>query len=149
MNRQNKMYFKTADTKEPTLIYDMAFPSSHKYYFMKSKGNKVYCEKTYAGNGVFGGKEYFVWLAELNFKKHKSRTIDELRDLGQNLYNGSQKIFVNGKEKPIEWPAILADDEKPWTNQRPEILGTSPTYPETEGKCVECDCDVCCMISEM
>ena len=49
------MYFKTVDTNEPTLVYDMAFPSSHKHYFLKSASNKVYWEKTYTGNGVFAG----------------------------------------------------------------------------------------------
>ena len=55
----NKIYFKTADTKEPTLIYDMAYPSSHKSYFIKSETNQVYREKNYSGEGVFGGKDYF------------------------------------------------------------------------------------------
>jgi hypothetical protein len=145
----NKIYFKTADTKEPTLIYDMAYPSSHKSYFIKSETNQVYREKTYSGKGIFGGKDYFVWVAELNYKRHKSKTFEELRELGKNLCDGTQKIFVNGKEKMIQWPAILADDEKPWTNQRPEMYVAAPVYPETEGKHVNCDCDICCMISDM
>lgn len=145
----NQLYFKTVDTNEPTLIYDMAYPSSHKSYFLKSESNQVYREQSYKGNGVFDGKEYFVWVAELNFKKHKSRTIEELRELGKNLYNGTQKIFVNGKEKTIKWPIILADDEKPWINKKPEICLQIPVYPEIAGKHVFCECDVCCMISEL
>ena len=143
------MYFKTVDTNEPTLVYDMAFPSSHKHYFLKSASNKVYWEKTYTGNGVFAGKDYFIWVAELNLKNYKTKSDYELREIGENLYKGTHKIFVGGKEKQIQWPEILADDEKPWKNRKPEMYLKPPKYPELEGKCVNCECDVCLMIIEM
>ena len=146
-----EIYFKTADKKEYTLVYDMAFPSSHVPYFMKWEGSKskIWWERSYTGNGVFEGKDYFIWVAELNLKNHKKKTMNELREIGINLYNGVQKIFVNGEEKIIKWPVILADDESPWINVKPEITLIKPEYSEKKGIFVECECDDCCMMSEM
>lgn len=145
----NKIYFKTCDKNTPTLVYDMAFPSSHHSYFMKSDTLDVYREKEYKGDGIFGGKDFFILIAEMNFKKHKTRTKSELRELGTNLYNGTQKIFIGGKEKTLKWPEIVADDERPWLNRKSEKYATPPVYPETQGKNVECDCDVCCAICNL
>jgi hypothetical protein len=149
-DKTTKVYFKTTDTGEPTFEYDMGYPSSHKWYFMRCENNRIAWEdNAYNGKGVFGGKDYFVFVAELNFKKHKSRTLEELREMGINLYNGTQKIFINGKEKELKWPSIVVDDEKLWKNVKPEIILQKPIYPETFGKSVECECDICCMICEM
>ena len=40
-----QLIFQTNDTRAPTLIYDEAYPSSHRKYFMKTRDNRVYEER--------------------------------------------------------------------------------------------------------
>ena len=51
-------------------------------YLHDDKGN-VWAEDSYEGYGVFGGKDYFVLLAEMNGHKDSE---EELRGIGIDIY---------------------------------------------------------------
>jgi len=51
--------------------------SEHKFVvYMHSPDGSVWAEKDYEGYGVFGGKDYYELLAELNGKKTRDEGID-------------------------------------------------------------------------
>ena len=142
-------HFKLSDSKEKTRTYERSKPSTHKRYFMKTPENKVWEENKYAGDAVFGGKNFFELVAELN------KTPAELKrakcsptELGMKLYKGTVKIIkkVDGKIHNVElkFPEILADDERIWRNRKPELLGDVDALlpsSHTEDDNIECECD--------
>jgi len=144
MNYQ--IIFYTIDTKEPTLIYDEAYPSSHRKYFMKTQNNVVYEERHYKGDGIFGGKDYFELLGELNRPPNSKMT--NMAEFGKMLFSGRTKVIrktPDGKieTKEIVYPGIYADDELIWKNQKAQFCGGC-VYPEISmGIRVHCECDFC------
>lgn len=81
------------------------------------KGN-VYHEDSYEGYGVFGGKDYFVLLAEMNGLtrdesiENEEKREDELRSRGINLsfkdnpsgVHGPNVLYPNLVESAEGWP---------------------------------------------
>ena len=144
-------HFKLSDSKEKTRTYERSKPSTHKRYFMKTQENKVWEENKYAGDAVFGGKNFFELVAELNKTPAElKRTKCSPTELGMKLYKGTVKIIkkVDGKIHNVElkFPEILADDERIWRNRKPELLGdVDALLPSSheEGDNIECECDEC------
>lgn len=139
--------FETVDTKETTLVYDRNQPSSHKRWFMKTHDNKVWEEDEYKGDAVFGQKNYFELLAEINMSPSRLEKCKyTAEEIGRRVYSGRAKLIKiqNGAAVDIEikWPEICADDERPWKNRKPVFTVVATLcYPVlTE----ECECDVCC-----
>ena len=141
-------HFKLSDNaKNQTKTYEKSKPSTHKRYFMKTHENKVFEENKYAGDAMFGGKNFFELLAELNktpaeLKKLKCTPVE----FGQKLYKGTTKIIkkVDGKITNVElkFPEILEDDEKIWKNRKPLLVGDlDALLPEDHD--YECECDEC------
>lgn len=84
------------------------------------KGNK-YFETEYEGYGVFGGKDYYELLAEMNedihhlYTKNPDNPYDsgDKRDIGIDLYFAAQK---NSKMK-LKYPALYEIDQE-WRNKK-------------------------------
>lgn len=144
-------HFKLSDSKEKTRTYERSKPSTHKRYFMKTQENKVWEENKYAGDAVFGGKNFFELVAELNKTPAElKRTKCSPTELGMKLYKGTVKIIkkVDGKIHNVElkFPELLVDDERIWRNRKPELLGdVDALLPSSheEGENIECECDEC------
>lgn len=68
------------------------------------KGNKWH-ENDYEGYGVFGGKDFYELLAEMN-------GLPPVRDKGIDL-------AFSGKND-IKWPNLTEDPDLPWENEAPE-----------------------------
>ena len=144
-------HFKLSDSKEKTRTYERSKPSTHKRYFMKTPENKVWEENKYAGDAVFGGKNFFELVAELNKTPAElKRTKCSPTELGMKLYKGTVKIIkkVDGKIHNVElkFPELLVDDERIWRNRKPELLGdVDALLPSSheEGENIECECDEC------
>lgn len=141
-----EIVFYTIDTKEPTLIYDEAYPSSHRKYFMKTPNNVVYEERFYKGDAVFGGKNYFELLGEMNRPPNSKMT--NMTEFGKMLFSGRTKIIRKTNDGKIEtreivYPGIYADDELIWKNQKATFCEDC-MYPERSlGIYIHCECDFC------
>ena len=137
--------FKTSDTKDVTWIYEKSKPHSHKWYFLKDESFHVWTEREYKGDAVFGGKNYFELLAELNMPVGtlKNSTATEM---GMKLHLGTAKLIkkIKGETVNIElkYPEILVDDEHTWKNRKPEIIDAPVDEPELDPS-YECECDYC------
>ena len=74
------------------------------------KGNK-WIENDYEGYGVFGGKDFYELLAEMNDVSLSETGRLELRDCGIDLYYGA-KAFLS--------PNLFEDGNSQWVNRAPE-----------------------------
>ena len=74
-----------------------------------NKGN-VYHENDYEGYGVFGGKDYYVLLAEMN--GHISGTFDQKRDKGIDIAFPDNPSVDHTPE--VLYPNLV-EDAKSWT----------------------------------
>jgi len=75
---------------------------------LDNKGNK-WKESAYEGYGVFGGKDFYELLAEMN--GIKASFLNEMRGSGISLaFSG----------KPILWPNLVESDRWEWRNEGPE-----------------------------
>jgi hypothetical protein len=75
-----------------------------------NKGNK-YTENNYEGYGVFGGKDFYQLLAEMNNVEGLTGDEDKDRGLGINLYFGTS---------PFISPNLFEDSSLNWINEIPE-----------------------------
>ncbi len=135
------MIFITNDTQKPTYIWSNLVPGTHRLYHLKTEDNIVYTETQYKGDAVFGGKNFYVLVAELNATKAMLSKNDPI-ELGQKIYNGEIKLISRKGgivcPREIKWPIILEDDERKWTNVKPVIATTVLPPPPRE-----CECDLC------
>lgn len=72
------------------------------------KGNK-WTEPSYEGYGVFGGKDFFVLLTEMNGKSSGDFETD--RETGIDLYHSGKRIKCPNLSSSIDWQ---------WTSRRPK-----------------------------
>lgn len=84
-------------------------------YLIDNKGNK-WCEKDYEGYGVFGGKNYFVLLTEMN----GLGTGDEEKDRITGCFLVGRKGFI--------YPNLVENPNKAWKNKEPEICKFQGKY---------------------
>jgi hypothetical protein len=74
--------------------------------YMKYK-DIIYKEDNYEGYGVFGGKDYFEFISEINgFTLERSNIIDA-------YYNDNDDNIKN-------FPIFVEDKDTEWVNKRPE-----------------------------
>ena len=72
-------------------------------YMMDNKGN-VYQENNYEGYGIFGGKDYYELLAEMNGLKTRSEGIDL-------AFSGQKYLCPNlVEDKDWKWQNVLTED---------------------------------------
>lgn len=74
-------------------------------YMVDDKGNK-WVEDAYEGYGVFGGKDYYELLAEMN-------GLPSERDEGINL------IYHSDRDD-IKYPNLVQDPDWQWVNEKTE-----------------------------
>jgi hypothetical protein len=102
------------DTRKPIYMtgYQKAGYEQLTYYMWDNKGN-YWKEPDYEGYGMFGGKDYYILLAEMNKTYGKDVTEDEKREDGISIEFGSNNadiIFPNLTETKI-WK---------WKNKQPD-----------------------------
>jgi hypothetical protein len=78
-------------------------------------------ETSYEGYGVFGGKDYYVLLAEMNYAYHPECTEDEKRQDGIGLEFREDKTG-------ILFPNLTDCKEWTWRNEKPQAC-------EHQGSC--------------
>jgi len=82
---------------------------------MTAPDGTQYFEDNYEGYGIFGGKDYYQLLAEINSPELCSGNADEDRIIGINLY-------WNNKDRPIEekrwirYPLLTESPDVHWHN---------------------------------
>lgn len=101
----------TQDTKEAIReSYGCNNPSKTTAYMHDNKGN-VWEEKTYEGYGVFGGKDYYQLLAEMNNISGLTGVSDHDREFG---------IDLAFSDKPHITPNLTRNKEWVWIDEKPE-----------------------------
>lgn len=102
----------TQDTKRSILNVhtNLDFP----VMMTDNKGNR-WIEGSYGGYGIFGGKDFYVLLAEMNgapiINPDDSRKIDKIRETGIDLYFSERKDIL--------YPNLTEDMQWTWRNERP------------------------------
>ena len=76
-----------------------------------NKGNR-WEEKDYEGYGVFGGKEYFVLLAEMNVCDPNKLSEDDLFAIGMCMERRDGILHPNFVENPDAWEYIPTAPDK-------------------------------------
>ena len=79
-------------------------------YMHDNKGN-VWEEKDYEGYGVFGGKDFYQLLAEMNDAEGLTGDVDKDREIGIDLYFGN---------KPFISPNLTRHKNWKWINEPPK-----------------------------
>ena len=99
--------FKTTDTQK-SVSNAHSDRGALAVYLIDNKGKKFY-EPSYRGNGIFGGVDIFILIAEMNghsFDEDIDPDLqyDELRDIGIDLfYDNPEAITPNIFEVPSEF----------------------------------------------
>jgi hypothetical protein len=142
------MNFKLSDSDKYTRVFDIKDPRSHKSFFLKDEQNRVWIEKQYKGDAIFGGKNFFELLAEMNMTKSRLEKANcSPTEIGMKLYRGTTKLIKKSKGQIInvelKYPEILIDDERIWRSRRPCLIDTVPDDSEDSSYC-ECDYCLCC-----
>ncbi len=101
----------TQDTNE-----SIAVTSPKKVYMLDNKGNK-WEEDRYQGYGLFGGKDFYQLVAEMNaefypdVKDRLTGDVDNDRDIGISLAYG---------KRPVLSPNLYHSEHIKWTNSTPQ-----------------------------
>jgi hypothetical protein len=125
--------WKTQDTDRSIPCNGSSRPT-FKVVMTDNKGNK-WIEEDYEGYGVFGGKDFYELLAEINGKTTRDAGID----------------LAFGKE-PFISPNLNEDESIEWTNKEPDSCEYQGYFYDDEdercdwcgsemdlGGCAECD----------
>ena len=79
-----------------------------KAYLHDNKGNQ-WEELDYEGYGVFGGKDYYVLLAEMNNAEGLTGNVDTDRGIGIDLAFGKNAIIYPNLTRNKEWEWINSE----------------------------------------
>jgi len=101
--------WKTMDTDKSICNEYQDVHETFTVYMRDNKGN-VWEEKNYDGYGVFGGKDYYELLAEMN-------GLDSDRSMGINL---AFKNTPNGKNPNCLHPSLNESKKAKWDGTIPE-----------------------------
>jgi len=95
----------TQDTEESIAnVYSSQFKGKHVY--MMDNQENVWTEKTYEGYGIFGGKDYYELLAEMNGYSTREAGIDiEFGDI----------VIEN-----VLYPNLVHNANWKWKNKKPK-----------------------------
>lgn len=75
--------------------------------YLKDNQGNVWHEPHYQGYGVFGGKDFYELLAEMN-------------GLGSDRSKGIAMVYDPGRRDQIVWPNIDKDQSIEWRNEEPK-----------------------------
>lgn len=93
----------TQDTKESIReSYGCSDPDKISAYMHDNKGN-VWEETSYEGYGVFGGKDYYQLLAEMNNAEGLTGDEDHDRQIGIKLAFGTASAITPNLTRYSEW----------------------------------------------
>lgn len=108
--------FITQDTNQSIFNYHTGkqFP----VMMTDNKGNR-WIESDYAGYGVFGGKDYYQLLAEMNGYNDRRKGVD--------LYFSNRETHPN-----ILFPNLTEDMQWTWRNERPNDCPNQGYFEEEE-----------------
>ena len=81
-------------------------------YMYDNKGNK-WEEKKYEGYGVFGGKDYYDLVAEMNGYTDEDAGSKDLRDIGIDIAFNKKKTKTGKMGKPL-FPALVENKNYNW-----------------------------------
>lgn len=75
-------------------------------FMLDNKGNRYY-EPCYGGYGIFGGKDFFVLVAEMNVGKDElaRMTPDKIRSIGI-------KLAFSSDDRAVLFPNLVVDPDK-------------------------------------
>ena len=100
----------TQDTKESIReSYGCGSKRKTSAWMHDNKGRKWH-EESYEGYGVFGGKDYYVLLAEMNGIPRENLTIHEYRSKGIDLAFSGEHYLAPNLTRKEDWEWI---DEEP------------------------------------
>ena len=85
----------------------------HTYYLHDNKGNS-WCEPAYTGNGIFGGKNFFVLCAQMNIESSLNLTLDQLQSIGMELYMTGIEIKYPNITETDDWSLYYNEKARPW-----------------------------------
>lgn len=109
--------------------------------YMHSPDGRTWKENQYQGYGVFGGKDIYVLIAELNIPDHTEKTEDELRDIGIDIYYRKTPTTVDEA-----FPVLT---QKPvWTEKDQDSCDGFYEPPEADPEQGR-DCPTCCGSGKM
>jgi len=116
------------DTLTPIYITGYQKPGYEQrvYYMWDNKGNS-WKEPSYEGYGMFGEKDYYVLLAEMNNTYDADVSEDKKRSDGINIEfktDNSDKVFPNLTESSI-WT---------WKNKKPDSHFNQGFYEDFDDK---------------
>jgi len=100
----------TQDTNES--IRNNGSPHKRIAYMHDNKGN-VWEENDYEGYGVFGGKDFFILLAEMN-------GLQVTKDESERDLLRSKAIDLYYSDKPFISPNLTRNERWTWANRPPE-----------------------------
>ena len=128
---------------------------THTVYLVDDKGNK-WKEEYYEGYGVFGGKDFYELLAEMNGYSHKDyedgsgmitcpdgRKVSadnvsrDIRSIGIRLAFGWNDEYPHGDNPNLKWPSLTENGE--YVDDIPEI-DPDQGFPMCDDE-YEDDCD--------
>lgn len=101
--------WKTIDTNKSISNAYSEF-GTFKVVMSDNKGNK-WIEENYEGYGVFGGKDYYQLLAEMNNAEGLTGDVDNDRQIGIDIAFG---------DKPFIAPNLSESEYWQWVNKEPE-----------------------------
>lgn len=131
--------WKTMDT-DRSISNDHSIKKSFEVHLLDDKGN-VYTERSYQGYGIFGGKDFYELLDEMNGgignrdnglklyylpKKQKGKgTIRQyvngkLIDFSHSEYNKMVDQWYKNLKLPIRYPVFVEDPKVKWQNKKPK-----------------------------
>jgi len=100
--------FKTQDTRR-SIANNASRKATFDVYMVDNQGNE-YHEPSYSGYGVFGDKDYFVLMAEMN-------GINE--DTDQRMRSKAIDLYYKPEPDTL-FPNLYAKSAKSWRNKRPD-----------------------------
>ena len=105
--------FKTHDTHKS--IWNWHTGLSFPVQMTDNKGNR-WIEDSYSGYGMFGGKDYYELLAEMNGKTTREQGIDlyfaeSKNTLCPNLSEDMQWIWRNERTDDCPWQGFFANED--------------------------------------
>ena len=99
----------TQDTGE-SIRNNGSVERKRKAFMHDNKGN-IWEEKDYEGYGVFGGKDFYQLLAEMNKSEGLTGDVNKDRELGIDVFFGD-KSFIS--------PNLTRNKEWIWVNNSPQ-----------------------------
>ena len=120
--------WKTSDTKKTIWNINSRYGAKPSPVYLITEDGRHWAENKYDGYGVFGGKDIYVLIAELNgFKPKKEQNEEDARDWAfNNVFATGDTSFTNMANKGFKMPKIV---EKLPSKEKWVAMWTKLPYP--------------------